>query len=1649
MELEHPLKEEISRFRNTAQVAAKYQVKNYMCFNGSLKNISIPSWSRRRFDLTRTDGFWKVASVTPENGGEPPRMEGISKVMFEVKRDAAECFLSGDHDEVMKVVSRGVRRKLEQEMKSRTLIAGRLKSGTKTDIAEVFSVPRVTKVAAAEGMVIGTAIDLKLGDDLLSSSIQAKTLWQIEQNDDPYLTVLSPPCTMHCALNQRLNKSRMDPMKWRTRMRKANRLFDFACLLAERRHRQGRRFLLEHPWSATSWRRRRARRLMKLLGHGPVRADMCAFGMKVGNSEYFNKKPTGLLTNDAYVEAEVGLRCSCVTPHTWLVNGKPTLAEVYPPSFCQAIIRGVRKSLEACAAECCFHGPAEVDDGGDQAEQVLEGGGENQDDLGEADAKERAKKVEESTRRLIQKCHENCGHPARRDFLRLLRLAKAKQEVLDYVKYIFECPSCASRVRPQTRRPSAVPKTFRFNALVGLDTIFIDSVPYMNVVCWGTSFQMVQRMNDNTAESAWESFVASWVRTMGLPETIITDGGSEFAGQFAENAQSRGLLHHVTDANAPWQNGKTERHGALFKELLAETRSLEETANQRELDQCIAEVVGLKNRTYHRSGFSPHQRVFGSNPRVPNSLLSDDALDDVSNLEIISGIGEYSRAARWRDAARKAFAEFDSKERVKRMMNAGWRHRSEFKGGDLVYVWRRSRQSSVAVGRWHGPGVCLLCRGTTVWVSVRGRLWKCAKEQVRKATKEEEDAFHLLPGELEELRSAIGNKEHQLTQVDVSGEGGPPEEDDEAPVAASDVGALPPQDHSTDTRSGNEEVRQVEVPQNVPPPLEAGRERDVVVADMPSTPQSSSAGEPQSSSAGEPMAEPSGQETLEADESRTGKRPPAESPEDLRVEVEAEERCAAADHEQAAAGSNTEELTLAPTSRPAMIPGSLLDDVPLSIRGGSSSSRGRENISVLGDGDTVREHVKQIDSRSRPYFGEGEGGDAEDQCWLVSEMIQGLREKQAMMNTQVEAQSADEDRCSNEYELWENGFYVNYFANDKTHFFAPRRRNAGEVSWNDLDANGRAAFTKSDVKEWTTIKETKAVTVFGPEAAKKILEKIPVRKILRSRMVRRWKPGEGVGAPATAKSRWCVLGFECLEDVLSESYSPTPQTASLQVVLQIVACHGWHIVLGDAKNAFCQSAKSDRPDGHLYAWPCQGVPEAEGSLIRLDTEVYGLIRAPLHWRQTITETIKKLGYSKCRFDPCVWFLRQEGKLHGVIILEVDDLLMAGDEVHASRMTELRHTFEFGKWRDIFGDIGDFAGRQIQQNVNGMIEVHQEKFITERLKPVMLSKARRLDKSSRCSPDEHRAFRGIVGSLLWAARESRPDLAGSAVALSTKLQQPVIDDIIKANKVCKVATDLPRLPIRIWPLSISSITWVTIGDASWANGPGGKTQGGYIIGTSTPALESGAVAPVSLLCWRSSHFKRKVPSTLSAETQSLSDGLAECNWLRCVWNDIVVAGVTRDWRAQISASPALAVARSGTELQQIFSKVIAVTDARCLYDQLSRDCPGIARDRRCAIDMCIIKEELEECNGKVRWVDHPAMPVDALTKLEGNLECLQRVMATGCYSLKEEGIQLLARSCMEDLKTRVKGRLSRDDAEQLQELPSLFRAVGQTESRSGL
>ena len=64
--------------------------------------------------------------------------------------------------------------------------------------------------------------------------------------------------------------------------------------------------------------------------------------------------------------------------------------------------------------------------------------------------------------------------------------------------------------------------------------------------------------------------------------------------------------------------------------------------------------------------------------------------------------------------------------------------------------------------------------------------------------------------------------------------------------------------------------------------------------------------------------------------------------------------------------------------------------------------------------------------------------------------------------------------------------------------------------------------------------------------------------------------------------------------------------------------------------------------------------------------------------------------------------------------------------------------------------------------------------------------------------------------------------------------------------------------------------------------------------------------------------------------------------------------------------------------------------------------------RTAIEVQIIREDLNSLSGKVRWVDHQAMIADPLTKVKGSCVSLYRMLATGEFQLVAEEENLQAR-----------------------------------------
>ena len=103
----------------------------------------------------------------------------------------------------------------------------------------------------------------------------------------------------------------------------------------------------------------------------------------------------------------------------------------------------------------------------------------------------------------------------------------------------------------------------------------------------------------------------------------------------------------------------------------------------------------------------------------------------------------FRQSMRIRDHARMLMETHTARERLRSAGKAQLHQDRNYHRGQWVYVWRRDlrgardRTGGQSLSRWVGPGLVALQDGTTVWVSMRGRLWKCAREHLREATNHE------------------------------------------------------------------------------------------------------------------------------------------------------------------------------------------------------------------------------------------------------------------------------------------------------------------------------------------------------------------------------------------------------------------------------------------------------------------------------------------------------------------------------------------------------------------------------------------------------------------------------------------------------------------------------------------------------------------------------------------------------------------------------------------------------------------------------------------------------------------------------------------------------------------------------------------------
>ena len=184
--------------------------------------------------------------------------------------------------------------------------------------------------------------------------------------------------------------------------------------------------------------------------------------------------------------------------------------------------------------------------------------------------------------------------------------------------------------------------------------------------------------------------------------------------------------------------------------------SLEALTTEVEVNELINFTFAELNRRVERAGFSPDQRVFGRQLRLPSSLLEDDFIDPYMIAQ------DATHEMRRSEAMRMAAAHGCVVAADLRAMSAASHSRQRkpqrvLVAGEPVFIHRRKDGAQ----GWCGPGVCVLSeepkpgRNEAVWVHMRNCSHKCNRTQVRPATNEEAKGIEIVSSLLPNLTEAV------------------------------------------------------------------------------------------------------------------------------------------------------------------------------------------------------------------------------------------------------------------------------------------------------------------------------------------------------------------------------------------------------------------------------------------------------------------------------------------------------------------------------------------------------------------------------------------------------------------------------------------------------------------------------------------------------------------------------------------------------------------------------------------------------------------------------------------------------------------------------------------------------------------------------
>ncbi len=311
-------------------------------------------------------------------------------------------------------------------------------------------------------------------------------------------------------------------------------------------------------------------------------------------------------------------------------------------------------------------------------------------------------------------------------------------------------------------------------------------------------------------------------------------------------------------------------------------------------------------------------------------------------------------------------------------------------------------------------------------------------------------------------------------------------------------------------------------------------------------------------------------------------------------------------------------------------------------------------------------------------------------------------------------------------------------------------------------------------------------------------------------------------------------------------------------------------------------------NGHLeeevYIKQPEGfVEEGKEHLVcKLKQSLYGLKQSPRCWNSTLDAHLKRMGYVQSTSDPCIY--TSTGGKSSIIGVYVDDFVVAGksSEQIEQVKTTLSQKFDV---KDL-GELHHFLGVQVVQNhENGTVWIGQPTFTEAVLQKYGMNEAKQvktpaivncklLKASEECELVDQGLYQSAVGSLLYLATRSRPDIAFAVNNVARFCSRPTKQHWKAVKRIFRYLRGTTHLGL-LYAREVESDVLIGYSDADWGGDCNDcKSTSGYLFQIGGTAVT-----------WKSKKQSCVALSTAEAEYMALSGAAQEAIWLRELTSDL--------------------------------------------------------------------------------------------------------------------------------------------------------------------